>query len=183
MSRQPTHKDKTLKAFRAYTELLDTAEWFRSELRAPLESFDLTMSEFRLLELLYRAGAQFVMEVAKIRGVSRQAMHEMIDRMESRGWVRRRTVTLPPVEFERMHWPEALRAIPRRGQRVSVVGMTKAGKKFFGKVLPSHSKVVKAFMRAISGTEQDSLARICRKLREGDVVKFVAELTHEEPED
>ena len=57
MSRQPTHKDKTLKAFRAYTELLDTAEWFKSELRAPLASFDLTMNEFRGLELLDREGA------------------------------------------------------------------------------------------------------------------------------
>jgi hypothetical protein len=33
-------------------------------------------------------------------------------------------------------------------------------------------------MRAIDSREQDSLSRICRKLREGDVVKFVSELTH-----
>ncbi len=179
MAQQPTPKDKTVRAFRAYTELLDAAEWFKGELRGPLTSFDLTMSEFRLLELLYREGAQFVTEVGRIRGVSRQAIYETIDRLQDRGWVRRKTVTLPPVEFERMHRPESMRDDPRSGRRMNVVGLTKPGKKFFGNVLPSHSKVVKAFMRALTATEQDSLARLCRKLREGDVMKFVKEITME----
>jgi hypothetical protein len=54
MSNQRTQKEKTLLAFRAYLDLLDTAEWLRGYMRAPLESFDLTMGGFRLLELLYR---------------------------------------------------------------------------------------------------------------------------------
>ncbi len=57
MSNQRTQKEKTLLAFRAYLDLLDTAEWLRGYMRAPLESFDLTMGGFRLLELLYREGA------------------------------------------------------------------------------------------------------------------------------
>jgi hypothetical protein len=33
------------------------------------------------------------------------------------------------------------------------------------------------------GREQGTLNRLCRKLREGDVMKFVSELTHEDVED
>ena len=38
-------------------------------------------------------------------------------------------------------------------------------------------------MRAINAREQESLSRICRKLREGDVVRFISEMTHWDVED
>jgi DNA-binding MarR family transcriptional regulator len=162
MSQQPSHKDKTLRAFRAYIELLDAAEWFKNQLRAPLASFDLTMSDFRLLEVLHREGAQFVPDLARKRTAYRQTFDDIVERLEERGWVRRKVVRLPPVEFARSHRPVSERDEPRSGRRVNVVGLTRAGKKFFGNVLPSHSKLVKAFMRVLDGTEQDSLARLCR---------------------
>jgi len=42
---------------------------------------------------------------------------------------------------------------------------------------------VKALTRVLDAREQESLSRLCRKLREGDVLKFVAEITHEDGED
>ena len=57
MSRWPSQKDKTVRAFQAFLDVMDTADWFKNELRGPLESFDLTMGGFRLLEMLYREGA------------------------------------------------------------------------------------------------------------------------------
>lgn len=51
-----------------------------------------------------------------------------------------------------------------------------------GNVLPSHSKLVRALLRVLNVTEQDSLSRLCRKLREGDVLKFVVELRYEDVE-
>jgi hypothetical protein len=57
-----------------------------------------------------------------------------------------------------------------------VVGITAQGKKFLGQVLSIHSKLVKALMAAANAREQDSLFRICRKLRERDVVKFFREI-------
>jgi hypothetical protein len=38
-------------------------------------------------------------------------------------------------------------------------------------------------MRALHGREQLTLSRLCRKLREGDVLKFVSEITHEDVEE
>ena len=183
MKDYPTPRERTQRAFRAYTDLLDTAEWMRAEMRGPLELFDLTMAEFRLLELLYREGALPVADVGRRRKMKPQNTHELIARLAKRGWVRRVIVALPPVEFDRAHLPNSKEGEPREGRRISVVGLTKPGKKFMGDVLPRHSKVVKAFMRALTSREQDTLSRICRKLREGDVMKFVSEITHEDVED
>jgi hypothetical protein len=61
-----------------------------------------------------------------------------------------------------------------------VVGLTRRGKKFMKDVLPRHSKLVQALMRVLAGPEQDSLTRICEKLRKGDVLKFVQEIRMEE---
>jgi MarR family transcriptional regulator, 2-MHQ and catechol-resistance regulon repressor len=183
MTQYATPREKTQRAFRAYTDLLDTAEWMRAEMHGPLELFDLTMSEFRLLELLYREGALPVADAGRRRRMKRQNTDELIARLRKRGFVRRVIVRLPPVEFAQAHLANSKEGEPREGRRISVVGLTKPGKKLMGDVLPRHSKVVKAFMRALTSREQDSLSRICRKLREGDIMKFVSEITHEDVED
>ena len=129
MPRQPTHEEKTLRAFRAYIELLDAAEWFKSEVRAPLAAFDLTINEFLVLELLNREGAQFATQLAKKQNESRrQWTDELVGRLEKRGWVARKLVELPPVEFERMHWPASMRDEPREGRRGCRGGADEIGK-------------------------------------------------------
>jgi hypothetical protein len=47
--------------------------------------------------------------------------------------------------------------------------MTARGKKVMRNLLPNHSKLVKSLMRVRHAKKQDSLFRICRKLREVDV--------------
>jgi DNA-binding MarR family transcriptional regulator len=176
---RPTPKEKTQKAFRAYLDLLDTADWLKKELRTPLEAFDLTMPGFRLMELVNREGAQKIVDVADKSGVTRQATDDLIARLESRNWVRRAVVRLPPVEFKQSHLSKGREDGTRVGRRVQVVGLTALGKKFMKDVLPRHSKLVKSLLRVLEAREQDTLSRICRKLREGDVMKFVREITTE----
>ncbi|MGB7308565.1 MAG: MarR family transcriptional regulator [Candidatus Acidiferrales bacterium] len=183
MPHRPSEKEKKLRAFQAYLDLLDAAEWFKSEMRAPLESFDLTMEGFRLLALFYEEGALPIADLARRRGCSRQNMDMMLARLEKRRWVGRVIVTLPPAEIEESRLPIRRRGRERKGQKVAVAGLTKAGKKFIGEVLPRHSKMVKALMRAITGHQQRTLSKICRQLRAGDIVRFVREIRVEEVED
>jgi DNA-binding MarR family transcriptional regulator len=177
MSHRKTPREKTQRAFRAYLDLLDAADWLKGELRMPLEAFDLTMPGFRLMELLNREGAQRVVDVAEKSGVRRQATDGVITRLERRNWVRRAIVALPPVEFKRSHLSKGRENRTRSGRRFQVVGLSALGKRFMKDVLPRHSKMVKSLLRVLDAREQDTLSRICRKLREGDVVKFVRELT------
>ena len=176
MADYEAHEKKVQRAFRAYMVLIDTADWIRGELRGPLDSFDVTMGEFRVMEILNREGALPLTTVAERRQVRRSGIRRTVNRLERRGWLGRRSVILPPAEFERMHRATSRRDEPRRGQRICVIGLTKAGKKFMGNLLPSHSKLVRALMCALRAREQESLVRICEKLRERDVLKFVREI-------
>ena len=179
MPHYPTYKERSKRAFRAYIDVLETAEWLKGEMYGPLLLYDLSMGDFRLLELLHREGTLFVPDIARKRGLHRQALDVTITRLFRRGFVRRLIVRLPPVDPERAHLPASKRDEPRKGIRTSAVGLTKLGKKFIADVLPNHTKVVKALLRALDGREQDTLSHLCRKLRAGNPVRYFAELTHE----
>ena len=72
--------------------------------------------------------------------------------------------------------PKVRRGKPRRGPKVRVVSLTRDGRKLIATVLPRQAKMVKAMMRALDLREQDTLGRLCRKLREGDIVKYFQEI-------
>jgi MarR family transcriptional regulator, 2-MHQ and catechol-resistance regulon repressor len=182
MTHRFTHRDRTQRAFRTCAVLIDTAEWMKTELRGPLAAFDITMRDFRLLELLYREGPLPVKDVGRRLDARRSVLTRIIARVSARGWIRQITTTLPPVAFERAHLHHALRKIPRRGRRIAVIGLTKTGKKFMKDVLPRHLKLVKALLRVLHIREQDSLVRICLKLRQGDILKFMHEIRMEDDE-
>ena len=160
----------------AYMEMIDTADWLKGELRVPLESFDLTMGELRLLELLDRRGALTTRDVMRARKAKKENVRRMVKHLERRGWVGQRIVTLPPVEFEDSHKAKSRRWERRRGKLIGVVGLTATGKKFIHDVLPRHTKLVKSLFRVLDSREQMSMIRMCRKLREGDPVKFFREI-------
>lgn len=178
MTHWPTQKEKTQKAFRAYLELLDTADWIRAELRPQLEAFDLTMAGFRLLEMLYREGPVSKPMAADRFRFKRQNLNVIVAGLQQRGWVQVTVTMYPLAEVKETGASKARVRNPRDGQRVGVISLTPLGKKFIGNVLPRHAKMVKALMRVLEGREKESLIRICRKLREGDIVKYVSELTH-----
>lgn len=181
MKRRPTQREKTQRAWGAYLDLVDTADWIRRELRGPLEVFGLTMEEFRLLAMLYRDGPVTISMAAEKRERNRQNMHLTIRSAEEFGWVRRQIVRLRRGKTKESRVPQGRPG--RLGWRVGVVSLTPQGEKLIGSVLPKQAKLVKAWMRALDGREQLTLSQLCRKLREGDVLKFMSEMTHEDREE
>ena len=173
---QLTHRQKTQRAMEAYMALIDTADWLRKELRVPLESFDLTMGELRLLQLLDRQGALTTPDLMRARKAKKQNVKRMVKHLEERGWVGQRIVTLPAARFGDSHRAKSEKSERRRGRSIGVVGLTAAGKNFIVDVLPRHSKLVKSLFRVLDSREQTSMIRMCRKLREGDPVKFFREV-------
>jgi DNA-binding MarR family transcriptional regulator len=80
---------KTLRAFGAYLELMDTTEMIRGRLRGQLWGFDLTIRGFRLLEILYRNGPTVMVVVAEKLLCSRRNLEFLSKPLEERGWVQR----------------------------------------------------------------------------------------------
>lgn len=104
----------------------------------------------------------------------------MAKRLEARGRVQFEVIELEPTEIERTHLPKKLRDLPRRGRRMGRVSLTDAGRNFMHMVFPRHAKLVFAFMKALDSREQETISRACKKLREGDVVKMLREISMEE---
>ncbi len=177
MRRYATQREKSWRAVQACLDLIDTAEWLKSELRPPLDSFDLTLGEFRVLELLYRAGPLTVRDVARERKCAIQNVKETSKSIERRGWVRRVIVMLPPIPIEQSHKAKSKMEPKRKGRRIGVMTLTPAGKRFVRDVIPNQFKMMKALLRVLDAREQLSLSRLCRKLASREaVIKFLQEI-------
>jgi DNA-binding MarR family transcriptional regulator len=174
-----SQRQKTLRAFLVYVEIMDTAAWLHGWMHGPLRLFDLTPQGFRLLILLYENGPTRMMEAARRMRIPRANLDPIMRRLEARGWVRRVMVNLPAGRKEGPKRPgERYVRPPRRRWGVGVLELTPEGEKFVARVFPNHAKVVKALMRALHGREQQTLVEICRKLRTGAILKFISEITH-----
>lgn len=178
-----SQRQKTLRAFDAYLNILDTADWLRSELRWQLDSFGLTESGFRVLYLLYDQGAMSMSTVARYYGYTRQNIDVVVRRLERHELVKRELIRMRPKRRDEKLLPIAWRSRKRGGRRVSIVGLTAKGERLIEGLLPEHAKLVKAFLRTLDGREQESIIHICEKLRKMDVVRFTRELMHVRPGD
>jgi MarR family 2-MHQ and catechol resistance regulon transcriptional repressor len=178
MKKRIDARGKTLRAFRAYLDLLATADWIRTEMRGQLESFDVTLAGFRVLEMLYREGPTYMSAASKKLECNHQNLHVIVRVLEDRGFVKRKMETLPLVDNRRNRALKAQGDEGQRGRRVARMRLTRAGRKFIGNLFPRHAKVVKALMRALDGREQETLSKLCRKLREGDDWKYLREFRY-----
>lgn len=173
---RPTHLERAERAFAAYLELVDTAQWMLRKLSGPLLNFGLTMCEFRVLFMLYHDGPMSVSEAAKKRSLLVGNFSTVAARLEGFGWLRREIVWRAPVERRSSKIPKARRDRPRRGPRFRQVSLTEEGRKKIGAVIPRQAKVVKSLMRVLDMREQDTLGKLCRKLREDYIIKFMREI-------
>lgn len=175
-----TQKGRRLRAYRAYLDLLDAAESMRHDLGGQLESFDLTIEGFRILEMLYRDGPVTVSAICAKRRCRRPSLLAVTDRLQKRGWLRYEVTVLAPVEIRPSKLPKHRRGLPIRGKRIAALHLTAAGEKFIGLVFPRHTKLVAAFMLALDAREQEHLSRLCRKLSAGDAFKMIHEIMMED---
>jgi|SRR5579862_9264746 len=170
--------ERRARAVDAYLKLLDAAAYVKQEARRFLEVFGLTLKEFRVVEMLRRqeSGCMSTPEACAEMSMKRQELHAMIRRLEKRGLAGMVMAHHAAKEERENRTPHARRGRPRRGTRVGVVGLTREGKRFAEEVMRRHVKLMSALMRTLDAREQVSLARICEKLRRGDMVKFYREL-------
>jgi DNA-binding MarR family transcriptional regulator len=178
-----THRGRTLRAFRAYLDLLETTAYVQKEMQSQLEAFDVTMRTIRILEMLYRRGPMAMRVMARQMKCSRQNIKNILRPLRERDWVVLEMGARPPVPKDESRLPAEKRGDKRRGRAIGIVRLTPRGKHFIGTFFPKHAKVVKSLMRVLDGREQVTLSRLLLKLRKGDVVKFVQEIRMFDDED
>jgi predicted ATP-grasp superfamily ATP-dependent carboligase len=91
-------RGKTERAFQAYVELMDAAERLRNFMARKLETFDLTMVQFRVLEMVYHKGPRYQEAISRRLGCSKQNIRLVLDRLERAGWIKRVKARLPATQ-------------------------------------------------------------------------------------
>jgi len=168
---------KTNRAFRAYIDLMDAADWLRGEMSDQLATFDVTMMQFRVMEALFRGGPQYQQLLSRRFDCSKQNIARVLKGLLKTGAVRSdrcRLPSRPTEEVAQEAWKRA--GLRWQGRWISLLTLTPKGKRFIARVIGKHKKVVRAWMRVLDAREQQTLGRLCRRLREGDVVKFVKDI-------
>lgn len=175
---RPGQKEKTERAFKAYMDLLEAAEWIRNQVRGQFEIFGLTFREFQIMEMLERNGTMRTVDVAERCRCNRQNIDLIVARLVEMGYLLKQIMNLPPAEVKQTNLPKDRRGKTTAGRKIAIIGLSKLGRTMMKNVLKRHKKVVKAFFRALDGREQTSLSTICQKLILGDPMKFISELEH-----
>jgi MarR family 2-MHQ and catechol resistance regulon transcriptional repressor len=128
---------------------------------AHLAQYDLTASQFAVLEALYHLGTLSQVELAQKLLKSTGNMTLVLRNLEKRSLICR----------ERRP----------QDQRYVEVSLTQAGRELAARILPEHVRGIVAAMSALTAEEQATLGRLCRKL--GTAQKaFVAALPEREGE-
>jgi MarR family transcriptional regulator, 2-MHQ and catechol-resistance regulon repressor len=146
----PSHYKGTetqLRALNAYINLTRAVNTLDSALANELAAQGLTVSQFGTLEALYHLGPLCQHEIGDKLLKSGGNITMVIDNLEKRGWVKRRRV-----------------ASDRRMLRIE---LTPAGRRRIAQVLPPHVAAITGAMSALSGSEQEELRALCRKLGRG----------------
>ena len=146
----PTHfqgSEETKRALNAFITLQRASNSVATRLSAQLESEDLTVSQFGVLETLMHLGPLCQRTIGEKLLRSGGNITLVLDNLEKHGWVRR----------ERQ----------KDDRRMIVIHLTPAGRKLIARVFPRHARAIAKEMSSLNSAEQEALRRLCRKLGRG----------------
>jgi len=128
----------------AYVCLMRAAESVSRRSHHHLDEDDLTSSQFGVLEALLHLGPLSQCELAQKLLKSTGNMTTVIDNLERRGLVERQ-----PDNTDR---------------RIKAIHLTPEGRALIRRVFPRHAEGLVRELSVLSRSEQDELARLCKKL-------------------
>ncbi|MGH9687295.1 MAG: MarR family winged helix-turn-helix transcriptional regulator [Candidatus Acidiferrales bacterium] len=166
--KRATRHEKKRRAWEAYVDLVQAADWVHGRVRTFLDTLGLSTEEFHLLAMLHHDGPLTVSQAMAKRQRDRKNTYFTIRQAEEFGWVKWQVSKYSQTEASERGLATDRHGGHRHGPRVGVVSLTPAGEKLISKALPNHGKVVNSLMRKLEGRERQSLSRLCRKLRRED---------------
>lgn len=135
---------KETRALNAYIPLMRATQLLEVQLSRALANHDLTISQLGVLEALLHLGPMSQTALGEKLLRTGGSVTVCVNRLEKRGLVERRR--------------------SKEDGRVQVLHLTPAGRRLIKKVFPVHMKGIVSAMGALSATEQNELARLCKEL-------------------
>jgi MarR family 2-MHQ and catechol resistance regulon transcriptional repressor len=148
---------KTEAAVTAYRQLRRAADTLGHLLGQQLTSFGVSPGQFRVLEALL------------VNGPMRQ------DKLGKEIFYDPRSMRYLTASLEKDVLIAKLR--DQEDRRFPMVHLTPQGRSLITKLFPRQAKLIRAQMIALGAREQGMLKRLCEKLADGDVNRFVREIT------
>jgi MarR family 2-MHQ and catechol resistance regulon transcriptional repressor len=133
---------KEVEALESCIKLIRSAEVINSKIYLELVEFDLTESQFGVLDALFHIGPLTQKEIGKKILKSEGNITMVIDNLEERNFVKRKR--------------------GEKDRRQYIVHLTKKGKKKIVEVLPNVVKVIKQYFEILDTNEQIELQRLCK---------------------
>ena len=148
---------KSKQALAAYTDLVRAIESVEMLLENQAAHFHLTLNQFQALAALLRFGTMTQADISAELFRCDSTVIVIVRNLEKKGLLVR-----APHETDKRKWN---------------ISLTSAGEKLAARILPEHARLIRAQMAALGRREQKTLGSLCRKLREGDPLKFLLEMT------
>jgi len=155
-----TQKAKKERALGTYASLARALHSLDRLLDNQCATFGLSPSQFRVLEHLLASGAMATGELAEQIMCGSSTVSVVTRNLAQMGLLTRR-------------------AHPHDGRK-EIVQLTREGRELMEKILPKRAKVLRARMCVLGRREEERLDRLCRKLAEGNPVRFVMVMTMED---
>jgi MarR family 2-MHQ and catechol resistance regulon transcriptional repressor len=135
-------------ALATYIKLARASNAAMAYAKQGLDDSGLSYSQFAVLEALYHVGPLHLGELARRILKSSGNLTLVIDNLEKRGLVKREQ--------------------QGNDKRFFLATITPAGRKLIAKIFPNHARQIVQVMARLTFTEQEELARLCRKLGKGE---------------
>ena len=142
-----THKSYGLQADKAMTTWIQLFRAFnkiRAKESTYIQSFDLTMNQFQVLEVLYHRGNLSIGEITKLTMGTHGNTTVVLKNLKRDGFVS---------------------SIPNeRDKRSSILSISPKGKEIIEQLFPGHAKNFESYFEALDDEEIDTLFNLLRKL-------------------
>jgi len=135
------------RALSAYVKLERAANAAMAYARVGLEEAGLSLGQFAVLEALYHVGPLYLGDLARRILTSSGNLTLVVDNLEKRGLVKRRQ--------------------PLQDKRFILAAITPAGRKLIRRIFPGHAQRITSVMGRLTGSEQEKLGALCKKLGTG----------------
>ncbi len=139
-----TGTDEEVLALNAYIKLSRAADAVTVRINAHLADYNLTISQFGVLEAIYHLEPLYQNQLAKKILKSSGNMTLVIDNLVKRGLVKR--------------------VRDQQDRRYVAIHLTENGRSLIQSIFPKHVQIVVHEMSILSNNEQTELANLCRKV-------------------
>lgn len=129
---------------KAMTIMMRAAQYMGEFSRKDIKKYDLNITEFAVLELLYHRGEQPIQVIGKKILIASSSITYVVDKLEKKGYV------------QRVHCSS--------DRRVIYASITEQGRQLMDTIFPEHAQEMKRMFEGIDEQELQQLIEIAKKV-------------------